>query len=573
MKTLVVIVNYKTGSLTVDCLKSLAPEIDPAQTHVVVADNASGDGSVEDIARAVVENGWAAWCTLMPLDRNGGFAWGNNQPLERLRIADCGLRIETQAHGATPDQSAIRNSQSEIQYVYLLNPDTTVFPGVLSELIAFMDAHPKCGIAGSRAENEDGTVRKSAFRFHSVLGEFERQAELGVISKLLKHHAVGLPIPGQPARVDWVSGCGMMVRREVFERIGLLDDSYFMYYEECDFALRAARAGFECWYVPTSRLIHFVGQASGVTGANRAKKRRPAYWFESRWRYFEKNHGWLYGMAANVAFIVAYTLALVKRAVAKKPNPDPPRLWRDFVRYNFWFGPEKAAMTTDARNPVAGNAPSGAPPHPRVLLGTRNQNPTDISFLKLVREDLRTHENDLFSQGFWALFQHRLGNWRMGLPRLLRPPFTLLYRFLHKWVQWTCGISLAYTVKVGRRVHIWHFGGMILGAREIGNDVHIRQNCTFGVARRGDSPLLKPIFEDRVDIGAGAVVAGGIRIGHDSVIGANAVVLKDVPPYSVVVGIPGKVIKTLAPKDERPAPEKYSTPLPRIEPEDAAKVA
>ena len=118
-------------------------------------------------------------------------------------------------------------------------------------------------------------------------------------------------------------------------------------------------------------------------------------------------------------------------------------------------------------------------------------------------------------------------------PRFLRVPFSLLYKFLYKCVEWTCGISLNYPVKVGRRVRIWHHSGMILGARCIGNDVHIRQNTTFGVARRGDSKLLKPIIEDRVDIGAGVVIAGAITIGHDSVIGANAVVLKDVPPYSL----------------------------------------
>jgi serine O-acetyltransferase len=179
------------------------------------------------------------------------------------------------------------------------------------------------------------------------------------------------------------------------------------------------------------------------------------------------------------------------------------------------------------------------------VLGTRNENPTDIGFLSLLREDLRTHENDLFSQGFWALAVHRFGNWRMGLPRVLRFPFTLLYRFLNKWVEWLCGIKLSYTVKVGRRVTIWHFGGMILGARSIGNDVHIRQNTTFGVARRGDSPLKKPVIEDRVDIGCGAVIVGDITIGHDSIIGANAVVLQSVPPGSVVVGVPGKIIKTL----------------------------
>jgi hypothetical protein len=87
---------------------------------------------------------------------------------------------------------------------------------------------------------------------------------------------------------------------------------------------------------------------------------------------------------------------------------------------------------------------------------------------------------------------------------------------------------------------------MVLGARSIGNDVHIRQNTTFGVARRGDNRGLKPIIEDRCDIGAGVVIAGPITIGHDSVIGANAVVLKDVPPRSVAVGIPAKVIRTMS---------------------------
>ncbi len=181
-------------------------------------------------------------------------------------------------------------------------------------------------------------------------------------------------------------------------------------------------------------------------------------------------------------------------------------------------------------------------------LGTTNQNPAGASLWDLWREDLRTHDGELFSQGFWAIALHRFGNWRMGVrPRFLRVPLSLMYKMAYKWVEWTCGISLNYPVKVGRRVRIWHHSGMILGARSIGNDVHIRQNTTFGVARRNDNRLLKPIIEDRVDIGAGVVIAGAITIGHDSVIGANAVVLKDVPPYSLVVGIPGKVIKSLDP--------------------------
>jgi serine O-acetyltransferase len=111
---------------------------------------------------------------------------------------------------------------------------------------------------------------------------------------------------------------------------------------------------------------------------------------------------------------------------------------------------------------------------------------------------------------------------------------------LNKWVEWTCGITLPYTVKLGRRVRIWHHGGMVLHAKSIGDDVHVRQNTTFGIARR-DRLYELPTIEDRVDIGCGAVILGNITIGHDSVIGANAVVLKDVPPGALAVGVPAQI--------------------------------
>ncbi len=104
--------------------------------------------------------------------------------------------------------------------------------------------------------------------------------------------------------------------------------------------------------------------------------------------------------------------------------------------------------------------------------GDRNLNPPDLGLFALLREDLRTHDRNPFEQGFWAVGVHRFGNWRMGVrPKLLRAPLTLLYRFLTKWVEWTCGVSLPYTVRLGRRVRIWHHGGMVLHARSIGDDV------------------------------------------------------------------------------------------------------
>jgi serine O-acetyltransferase len=182
---------------------------------------------------------------------------------------------------------------------------------------------------------------------------------------------------------------------------------------------------------------------------------------------------------------------------------------------------------------------------PSFMRGDVNQNPPGIGLFALLREDRRTHDGKWLEQGFWAVAVHRFGNWRMGVrPRVLRLPLSVLYKFLEKWVEWTCGITLPYTVKVGRRVRIWHHGGMILHARSIGDEVQIRQNTTFGIVRT-DRPYELPVIEDRVDIGCGAVIVGNLIVGHDSVIGANAVVLEDVPPYSVAVGVPAKVVKTL----------------------------
>jgi len=167
-------------------------------------------------------------------------------------------------------------------------------------------------------------------------------------------------------------------------------------------------------------------------------------------------------------------------------------------------------------------------------LGSSNMNPSDLSFWQLVKEDYLTHDRSFFSQGFWAVYNNRFGNMRMGFRyKLARFPLTIIYRIQTKLVQWLCGIKLDYTVKIGRRVKLEHFGGMILGAKEIADDVTIRQNTTFGI--KDLSNLLgKPTIEKGVNIGAGAVIVGDITIGRYSVIGPNAVVDTDIPPFSVV---------------------------------------
>lgn len=175
-------------------------------------------------------------------------------------------------------------------------------------------------------------------------------------------------------------------------------------------------------------------------------------------------------------------------------------------------------------------------------LGLTDGNPAGIGLAALIAEDYATHGRDPFSQGFWAIFWHRFGNWRMGIrPRALRLPLSLLYRIGEKLSQWMGGIFLPYTVRLGRRVRIDHFGGMILVAESIGDDVVLRQNTTFGIART-HSPEDRPRIGNGVDVGAGAVIIGNITVGDRAVIGANAVVTRDVPPGAIVAGVPARQI-------------------------------
>lgn len=187
-------------------------------------------------------------------------------------------------------------------------------------------------------------------------------------------------------------------------------------------------------------------------------------------------------------------------------------------------------------------APTAPPAPPPLNRGDKDGNPPGIKFLALLREDLRNHGGTVFEQGFWAVATHRFGNWRMGFPKPIRAPMTILYRLMHLFVECAAGISLPYTIKLGRNVRIWHHSGIILHARSIGDGVQIRQNTTMGVVSV-DRPHDIPTIGNRVDIGCGACILGGITIGDDCKIGANAVVITDVPAGSTAVGIPARIIR------------------------------
>jgi serine O-acetyltransferase len=171
---------------------------------------------------------------------------------------------------------------------------------------------------------------------------------------------------------------------------------------------------------------------------------------------------------------------------------------------------------------------------------------SDLSLLSQIREDWIAHGRDWTKPGFRAVAIHRFGVWRMGIAsRSLRLPFSLVYIMLFRRVRNHYGIELPYTVKLGRRVVVEHQGNIVVhGNCQIGDDSIIRQGTTLGI-RYMDRLTEAPKLGKRVNVGAGAKLFGAIVIGDDTNIGANAVVLCDVPDGMTAVGIPAKV---LAPK-------------------------
>jgi len=316
VSVLIVIVNYRTPSLALDALASLEAEVTArGDAHVVLVDNGSGDGSAEAIATGMAEQGLSGWCTLLPITENRGFAAGNNEA----------LRWYQRQTGELPE------------YTWLLNPDTTAHSGAVGALVDFMAAHPQAGIVGGRCLWEDGAIRFTAFRFPSLATEITNAVAFGPVTRLLGNKASVLPIADRPTRADWVSGSSLMIRRAVIERIGLMDEDYFLYFEESDYCAKATDAGFEIWTEPASVITHIGGQSTGVTGAARAANRRPRYWFAARARFFVRRYGAAYAHVTNLSWLLAYPIGRMLFALRRKDRGDPPLFWWDFLRH--YYGP------------------------------------------------------------------------------------------------------------------------------------------------------------------------------------------------------------------------------------------
>ena len=305
-----VIVTYRSAALTVEALQSLEGERarGSLQLRAVVVDNASGD--LPQIEQAVARHGWGSWVSLVAAPRNGGFAYGNNLGIARAYAS------------ARPS------------YVYLLNPDAQVRPEAIEILVRFLEAHPTVGIAGSGFDNLDGSDWPIAFRFPTLWSELDWGLGVGLVTRMLQRYVVAQRMSRVTQRIDWICGASMLIRPAVLDAIGGFDENYFLYYEETDFCRRALQAGFETWYVPESRVMHISGQSTRVTERGGRPKRLPAYWFESRRRYFAVSYGLGNAIAIDLAALAAHSLGLVKRMCQGRSDTVVPHFIRDLIRHS-----------------------------------------------------------------------------------------------------------------------------------------------------------------------------------------------------------------------------------------------
>jgi len=202
-----------------------------------------------------------------------------------------------------------------------------------------MDEHPAVGIAGSRLENVNGVIECSAHQFHSPRSELLEGAGLGLLTKLLPGYEVTPPLLDRAHPCDWVSGSSMIIRRKVIEDIGTMDEGFFLYFEEVDFFQRAARAGWQTWYVPESVVMHIEGASTGI----KSTKRRPAYWYNSRRRYFVKHYGVSGLILADLLWSLGRLTFLIRRFLrlgAQGELRDPKWLMFDLL-----WGDLRATLT------------------------------------------------------------------------------------------------------------------------------------------------------------------------------------------------------------------------------------
>ncbi|SCY30223.1 glycosyltransferase family 2 protein [Desulfoluna spongiiphila] len=290
----IIVVSFNTCELTRRCLACVRDHGGEVRREVIVVDNASSDGSADMIEAEFPE------VTLIRLPVNVGFAGGNNPGMKR-------------AVG---------------RYILLLNSDAFIEDGVLEKTLAYMDANPRTGILGCRLTNPDGSLQPSArslpgpinkcIHISGLAARFPASRIFGKVDYTWWDHST-------PRKVGWVVGAFFLIRRRTMETIGLLDDGYFLYFEEIDYCLAAQRAYWDVVFYPNASVVHIGGQSTLKTPGRISTHGRQSLSIRiaSEYRYYKKCYGLPRLLAAMAVEYLWNALVRVKHTLApKKESPQ-----------------------------------------------------------------------------------------------------------------------------------------------------------------------------------------------------------------------------------------------------------
>lgn len=293
-----IIVSYNTANLLQGCVEKLRSASKRLKVESIFVDNASKDNSVNVIRENFSD------CRLIENMQNLGFGRANNQAL-------------TFATG---------------RYVLLLNTDAFVADDTLDTTVAYMDAHPSCGILGVRLEGRDGALQPCCRYFPTLWKQFLLCTGLNRVfasSRLVDdmnwaHDTV--------RSCDWVVGCYYLVRREVIDQIGLFDPRYFLYFEEVDHCFAAKKAGWDVVFFPHTTVVHLGGESAKSAGAvTSSGSQLESLQIESELLFHRKNHGFSAAFCCVGLHLLADAIGLLKRALKPGVPLDAVRSWRHSV--------------------------------------------------------------------------------------------------------------------------------------------------------------------------------------------------------------------------------------------------
>jgi N-acetylglucosaminyl-diphospho-decaprenol L-rhamnosyltransferase len=314
----VIVINFRTPELTINCLKSLSEEIINLNACVVLIDNNSADGSIDKIEQFIDSMGSRYEILICRSPVNGGFSAGNNLGIPAVRA----------------------------DYYLLTNSDTLIRKDALHILLDTAKNNDKIGLLAPRLEWPDTSPQESCFKYHTPLSELIGSAKTGFITKLFKNKVVPQPVSDTSKNYDWVSFASVLVNAKVFEDIELMDEGYFMYFEDVEFCHRAKQSGWEIMYEPSAHVVHLRGGSSPLKAQAKLRKRLPCYFYESRTRYFFQLYGRSGLLLANLLWTLGWIISSLRSKVSASYTSDTSeKQWRD-IWINF-LNPEKPYIHPD----------------------------------------------------------------------------------------------------------------------------------------------------------------------------------------------------------------------------------